>query len=281
MFVSQNKSNMKNKVFILPILCCLLLGLGSCKKDKLNKIGISEKFDITSNNTGTTYTMTVFYPDKEFPTTPVPVVYVLDGFWWSDMAAGVLSDFSGEGKIPKCLMVSLDYKKGDGVFARNKDLVYPGEGVQEPAEADKFFLFLKTELLPQVEANYNCDTTQRVLFGHSLGGLFTLYSLLDNAAQPLFKKCIAASCSIGMGVDNYVFEKEKEAALQVTDLPVSLFIGSGTYVGSSPAMHQEFYQRIKARGYPSFKVGFSLYPEQHGTDPFPTFKDGIQFVFNN
>jgi predicted alpha/beta superfamily hydrolase len=272
---------MKNRIFMVSVLLLLLPGLQACKKDKLSRMGVSEKFDITSTHTGTTYTMTVFYPDKEFPTTPVPVVYVLDGFWWSDMAAGVISDLSSEGKIPGCLMVSLDYKKGDGVYARSKDLVYPGEGVQEPAEADKFFRFLKTELLPQVEANYPCDTTQRILFGHSLGGLFVLYSLLDNAAHPLFKKCIAASCSIGMGIDNYVFGKESEVAAQVSDLPVSLFIGSGTYVGSSPVMHQEFYQRIKARGYPNFKAGFSLYAEQHGTDPYPTFADGIQFVFNN
>ncbi|MBK7149986.1 MAG: alpha/beta hydrolase [Bacteroidetes bacterium] len=225
--------------------------------------------------------MTVFYPDNDFPATPVPVVYVLDGFWWSDMAAGVISDLSSDGKIPKCLMVSLDYKKGDGVYARSKDLVYPGEGVQEPAEAEKFFRFLNTELVPQVEANYPCDTTQRVLFGHSLGGLFTLYSLLDHAASPLFTKCIAASCSMGMGVDNYVFQKESEVATQVSDLPVTLFIGSGTYVGSSPIMHQEFYHRLKARAYPHLKVGFALYPEQHGTDPYPTFIDGIQFVFTH
>lgn len=272
---------MKNKVLILPILCCLLLGMGSCKKDKLSKIGISEKFDITSINTGTTYTMTVFYPDKQFPTTPVPVVYVLDGFWWSDMAAGVISDLSGSGEIPKCLMVSLDYKKGDGVYARSTDLNYPGDGVTGTPEAPKFYAFLKSELLPKVQATYACDTTQRILFGHSLAGEFVLYSMLDNATNPLFKKCIAASCSIGMGSDNYVFQKESEVATQISDLPVTLFIGSGTYVESSPAMHQEFYKRIKARGYPNFKVGFGLYPEQHGTDVYPIFLNGIQFVFNN
>ncbi len=272
---------MKNKVLILPILCCLLFGLGSCKKDNLSKIGISEKFDITSINTGTTYTMTVFYPDKQFPTTPVPVVYVLDGFWWSDMAAGVINDLSGSGKIPKCLMVSLDYKKGDGVYARSTDLNYPGDGVTGTPEAPKFYAFLKSELLPKVQDTYACDTTQRILFGHSLAGEFVLYSMLDNATNPLFKKCIAASCSMGLGVDNYVFGLERQVASQISDLPVTLFIGSGTYVGNSPAMHQEFYNRIKSRGYPNLKVGFALYPEQHGTDPYPTFKQGIQFMFNN
>jgi predicted alpha/beta superfamily hydrolase len=272
---------MKKKSLIFTILFGLLLGLGSCTKDKLSKIGTSKKFDIISANTGTTYSMTVFYPDKEFPATPVPVVYVLDGFWWSDMAAGVISDLSSQGKIPKCLMVSLDYKKGDGIYARSTDLNYPGEGVEGTPQADKFYEFLKSELLPKVEADYNCDTANRILFGHSLAGEFVLYSMLDNATNPLFKKCVAASCSIGMGVDNYVFGLERQVATQVNDLPVTLFIGSGTYVGSSPAMHQEFYKRMKSRSYPNFKVGFALYKEQHGTDPYPTFIDGIQFVFNN
>lgn len=84
-----------------------------------------------------------------------------------------------------------------------------------------------------------------------------------------------------MGVDNYVFQKEAQVAAQVSDLPVTLFIGSGTYVGNSPALHKEFYERISRRGYPNLKAGFSLYPEQHGTDAYAVFKDGIQFIFSN
>lgn len=273
---------MKKGQIIIFMTLILFIGLSSCNKDELKDIGTTEKFDIASTITGTTYTMTVFYPDKSLPDTPIPVVYVLDGFWWGDMAGEVLAELISNNKIPKCLMVSLDYKKGDGVYARSKDLVYPGPGVSvDSAAGDKFFLFLKNELLPYVENNYKCDTTQRIVFGHSLGGLFVLYSLLDNATHPLFKKCIAASCSMGMGSDNYLFDKEKQVSTQITDLPVTLFIGSGTYVGSSPAMHEEFFNRINGRGYPNFKASFSLYDEQHGTDAYPIFKDGIQYVMNN
>ena len=272
---------MKKTTIIAAFLGLFIIGLNSCKKDKAASLGTTRKFDITSVETGTTYTITAFYPDSEFPTTPVPVVYVLDGFWWKDMAAEVLTELSEKNEIPKCLLISLDYKKGDGVYARSHDLVYPGEGTEDKSAGQNFFKFLKTELVPKVDADYTCDTTQRVLFGHSLGGLFVLYSLLDNATNPLFKKCIAASCSIGMGVDNYVFEKEIEVAAQQTDLPVSLFIGTGSYVGSSPAMHQEFYNRIKSRGYPNLKVAFETYPAEHGTDPYPSFKNGISFVLSH
>lgn len=169
MFAIQNILRMKRITGFIALLL-ILASLSACKKDKLGEIGVKETLEITSASTGTAYTMTVFYPGSEFPTSPVPVVYVLDGFWWGDMAGGVLQELSSDGAIPKCLMVSLDYTKGDGPYARSKDLVYPGQGVQEPAQADSFFRFLKTELLPAVQAKYACDTTQRILFGHSLVG---------------------------------------------------------------------------------------------------------------
>lgn len=271
---------MLKRCSLIGLISMIVIVLSSCNS-QLTDLGVTEKFDITSTQTGTTYTITVFYPDNSFPTTPVPVIYVLDGFWWGNMGGELITELNNNSQIPKCLLVSLDYKNGDGVYARSKDLIYPGTGVAEPAEGDKFYQFLKTELIPKVELDYNCDTNKRILFGHSLGGLFVLYSMLDNANQPLFTKCIAASCSIGMGSDNYVFEKENITSTLITDLPVTLFIGSGTYVGNSPAMHTEFYQRITSRGYPNFKSTVSLYPEQHGTDAYPIFKDGIQYVLTN
>lgn len=267
----------------IAVVCLLLivLSIAGCTKDKLEKIGTTRTFDITSTETGTTYSMTVFYPGNEMPTTPVPVIYVLDGFWWGDMAGGLVSDLSEEGKIPKCLMVSLDYKDGKGPYSRTPDLVYPGEGTDGNAAGQKFFKFLKNELVPKIESEYTCDTTKRTLFGHSLGGLFVLYSLLDNPTHPLFTKCIAASASIGMGVNNYVFEKEIEVANAHSDLNVTLYIGIGKYVGSAGAMHNELYNRMKNRQYPNMQIGFGLFDEQHGSDPYPVFKNGIEFVFSH
>ncbi len=269
---------MKKTTFVLIIT--VLLVLAACKKDKLGKWGTSKSFDITSANTGTTYTMTVFYPGNEFPTTPTPVVYVLDGFWWKDMTAQTVTELSNDGEIPKCIVVSLDYKSHRGPYDRGPDLIYPGE-VEEEAHADKFYRFMVDELVPKIESEYLCDTAHRVLFGHSYGGLFTLFSMFDNAGQVVFNKRIAASVSIGTGNNNYLFTKEAETATKVNDIPVTLFMGCGTYIVSAPAMLEEMYKRLKARNYPNLKLGFQTYPEQHGTDPYPVFKDGLRFVFNN
>lgn len=264
------------------MLCFIwLIGLSSCQKDNLTKLGTTESFSITSAETGTTYKITVFYPDKNMPADTVPVVYVLDGFWYREMTAGIIHDLVESGQIPKVLMVSIDYEKGDGVYARSNDLVYPidNSGFKTP-KGDKFFLFLKNELAPKIETTYPCDTTQRTLLGHSLGGFFALYSLLDNASSPFFKKVVAASCSIGLGTDNAVFVKEQQVSQQVTDIPASLYIACGELVGSAPAMHQEFYRRIASRSYPHLKVTFETFSKSHGTDPYPSFKNGLQYVFN-
>jgi predicted alpha/beta superfamily hydrolase len=268
---------MKNIAFVFIISVLFI----SCNNDDFNNTSIRKNFNITSSHTGTTYKISVFYPDESFPDTSVPVVYILDGFWWGSMSEDVVMNLTENNEIPKCIVISIDYKNGDGVYARSKDLIYPGLGVPEPAEANNFFQFLKAELIPSVENEFNCDTSRRIIFGHSLGGLFVLFAMLDNPTQPLFKNCIASSCSMGIGSDNYLFEKENIVSTQISDLQVKLFLGSGTFVGSSPAMHEEFYDRITSRGYPNLKAKISLYPEQHGTDAYPSFRDGIKYILTN
>lgn len=118
--------------------------------------------------------------------------------------------------------------------------------------------------------------------GHSLGGIFTLCSLFENAHNPLFKNNIAASNSIGLGTNNYVFIKEEEAAAQINDLPVKLFIAFGSLEGAEMnILHNELHQRLLERNYPSLKVTLEDYPKTHASVVFPSFKNGLSYVFNN
>ena len=59
-----------------------------------------------------------------------------------------------------------------------------------PAGADMSIRFLKEELIPFVEKNYRTNAF-RALYGHSVGGLFTMYTLLN--APGLFTAYIAGS----------------------------------------------------------------------------------------
>jgi predicted alpha/beta superfamily hydrolase len=72
---------------------------------------------------------------------------------------------------------------------RRRDLLYVNG-------ADKFLEFITTELIPEVEKDYKTKT--RILYGHSFGGAFTIYSLIN---KPDFFNCyIAASPTPIMGL---------------------------------------------------------------------------------
>lgn len=271
---------MKAIGFVTSIFFALLL-LSSCKKNDTSKFGVEKQFEILSSHTQTSYTVSVFYPDDQFPSSSVPVIYLLDGFWYKKMVAEIIREMSDNASMPKSILVSIDYTKGDGIYERSKDLKYPGVGIDTPSKGPAFYKFLTEELAPNVDANYKTDTANRVLIGHSLGGFFSLFSLMDNPNRVYFQKRIAASSSIGLGIDNLLFEKELQLVSTTTNLPAKVYIGCGTFVGSAPAMHLEFEKRIKSRGYNGLQTKVELVPKSHGTDPYPLFKSGLLFLFSN
>ncbi len=72
---------------------------------------------------------------------------------------------------------------------RRRDLLYVNG-------ADKFLDFITTELIPEMEKDYKTKT--RILYGHSFGGAFTIYSMIN---KPEFFNCyIAASPTPIMGL---------------------------------------------------------------------------------
>jgi len=68
--------------------------------------------------------------------------------------------------------------------AANRGGPYAGGG------ADRFLAFLAEELFPQVESRYP-TRNYRILMGHSLGGLFTVYAI--TAKPELFRAYLACS----------------------------------------------------------------------------------------
>jgi enterochelin esterase-like enzyme len=81
---------------------------------------------------------------------------------------------------------------------RRRDLLYV-------KGADKFLDFITTELIPAVEKD--CKTKNRFLYGHSFGGAFTVYSMIQKPSY--FNSYIASSPTPIMGLI------EKENYLQI------------------------------------------------------------------
>ena len=90
------------------------------------------------------------------------VIYVLDGPSHFRYLVGLLHRMGGE-FLPKMIIVA------DAQNDRAKDLGADG--------FDDFNYYLEKELMPYINSNYK-TTSDNVLIGHSLGGLFTMNTFL-------------------------------------------------------------------------------------------------------
>lgn len=177
---------MKTKIIYFVIL---LLGLISCKKGKYDQQFIRE-FSITSQSNGYTYDISVALPKNYDPKAKHRSIYLLDKEWDLDLVSNA-AEKSGNGKYYSDIIIGI----GWGNSSRERDytptLTSKGQG-----GSDKFILFLKQELIPYIEQNYNSDTSRhtRCIVGHSFGGLFAAYCFTNHHA--LFGNYISLSPSL-------------------------------------------------------------------------------------
>jgi hypothetical protein len=100
-----------------------------------------------------------------------------------------------------------------------------------PEGSGQFLQFFEEELIPHIESTYRADPTNRMLMGHSSGGTFALYALLNGADT--FNNFIASSPGSAAGwidsVENYAAnqgETTTKLYLSVGDLDAEAVIAS-------------------------------------------------------
>ncbi len=167
------------------------------------------QFDLISRINGRAYRIFVYKPDAPPPPSGYPVVVVTDGNLMFPLAATMAAAFAlRDGGT--ALVVGVGYPTDTAQqirSLRSRDLTPPTplSGIDRPPGAppvkledfggsEAFRRFLVDELRPLIARDYPVDPNDQTLFGHSLGGLFTLGVLFN---QPgLFRTFIASSPSI-------------------------------------------------------------------------------------
>ncbi|KAF3020083.1 hypothetical protein E8E14_002869 [Neopestalotiopsis sp. 37M] len=166
-------------------------------------------------------------PENRAPDTRVPILYVLDGnayfFTATDVARRLEFVFRKD-----IILVGIGYLPSTAVYDKRRisDFSPPSSKPLDPPRgrdgkliegveyggAEKFLQTLQTEIAPYVEDNLfrslRFDDHNRYLFGHSFGGLFTLYSLFTR--PDFFGSHIAASPSIWFQDCEIVRQQEKD-----------------------------------------------------------------------
>ncbi len=166
---------------------------------------MTQSFTLHSQHTGRDYLIEVALPKAGAPRAGYPVLYALDGNARLPLlreARETLTRGGPRGDGLPLIVVGIGYPGIDrfAITARAEDYIPPGRDSADMSDdtphggADRFLAFIETELKPALASRYALDRSRQSLFGHSYGGLFTLYVLLT--CPECFRDYIAISPSL-------------------------------------------------------------------------------------
>jgi predicted alpha/beta superfamily hydrolase len=148
-------------------------------------IVIGRTVPLTSKVLGKDMNVQVSVPDGyDAGSARYPVLYVLNGAFSFAYDHGTVQILSRIQEIPGMIVIGVP-SFDDGYVPT--PLEQRGENL---AGADRSIQFLREELIPFVERTYRTNAF-RILYGHSVGGLFTMYTMFN--APDLFSAYIAGS----------------------------------------------------------------------------------------
>ena len=237
-------------------------------------------------------------PDNYNPKTnkKYPVAYILDGEMFLPTVSNVHDFYSG-GFFPEMVLVGISNSKN-----RTRDLTtskiktkYGMPFNQENGEAENFLKFIGKELIPFIESKY-AVTNYRTLIGHSYGGLFTIYTLINS--PKLFANYLAIDPSLDW--DNQKLLKEAQEILARQN-----YNGKSLFMSLSGQLHMQnsqitidnvkddesdftlfsrsniaFSNIVKQNTKNGLVFDWKFYPKDlHGTILFPSIMDGLISIF--
>ena len=197
------------------ILGLLLLGpvvIHSQPLEHLNGLNISHYQLLSWTTLEHDYHIYVRVPPGTKTSEKLPTVYLLDGGNTYPMLVPYAKYLGFFDELPPMILVGIAYGTDDWRQGnrRSTDFTLPAEGQDHYGGAESFHRFLTQELLPWVEKNHPSDPQQRILFGHSLGGQFAIYSTMF---QPeTFAGLIASNPAIHRNTERFTGTVESTQA---------------------------------------------------------------------
>ncbi|KOP66760.1 esterase [Bacillus sp. FJAT-18019] len=207
-------------------------------------------WSMQSKETGRKYRIFIAEPMGPPPEGGYPVLYSLDAnATFGTLAEAIRLQSRTPRGIPSALIVGIGFESDSPIvsderfynfteFAADDELPVRPNGMKWPETGgiEAFLTFIEFQLKPAVEKQYAVNRSKQALFGHSLGGFFTLYTLFTRPY--IFQRYIAASPSVWW--KNHVLYKrweEGEIRSQQNEQRKELHV----YVGSEekPSMVQD------------------------------------------
>jgi predicted alpha/beta superfamily hydrolase len=205
------------------------------------------------------------------------VVYILDGETHLNDFLYIYKFARRENFIPPLILISIpNTYTGEGNM-RDRDFL-PEKSPDNPKAggASNFIDFLKNELIPYIGTKYPASGDNS-LFGHSLGGLFTLYVFLKEPG--LFSTYYCSDPALPWN-DSQIITMTEETLKHTNDLDKTLWIigVKETYKNVGIAKLDSDLMAVAPRGL-NWKV--SVYPnETHMSVRLKGIYDGLKYAFD-
>lgn len=276
MFIFRNKKAIYMSRYI--IFSVLLLAAVLCFTPELRAqtqqiaSAVHTQYKINSVVLGEERTILVRVPaNYERTDTKFPVVYMTDAHPPQNaMMTGIIEQQAWGGVMPEMILVGIQNTN------RTRDLTPTAvNGRAGSGGADKFLQFIETEVIPLVEKNYRTQP-YRIFAGHSLGGLFAVYSFV--ARPDLFNAYIAASPVLQWN-DNLVIKRAQEMFKQKKEFKKVLFVALGDEQDLAGGFNN-FRDLLKKSEPKGLDYELRNMPEEnHGSVVLPAYYWGLRKIY--
>ncbi len=257
------------KVLIFTLSCLYTLTALSQGKD----IVVGQQYHITSKILKEERQIAIFMPKINSPgMAKYQVLYVLDGEWNFQFVAALVDKLISSGDIPAMIVVGIINTN------RSKDLTPPGtnDNKNRYGGAASFLKFLTEELQPWIQDKFDTYPYQ-ILAGHSFGGLFTIFSMINSPQA--FQSYIALSPSLGRN-DEQQISRMKVYLSSKGKLPNDLYIAVGNEGGATYHSTRKFVDLLSNKVDENFRLKFDhLEQESHVSITTQGFIEGLKFIY--
>src|SRR5215217_6934179 len=209
-----------------------------------------------------------------------PVLYMTDGDAHMGHTASTIEFLTQNGRIPDLIVVGVTNtdRTRDLTPVKSSDKTPAGE-LRSPTSggADNFLKFFETELIPLIEDQYRVQP-YRILAGHSLGGLFTIHTMISKPG--LFNSYIAVSPSLQWEHDEALKRAETYLKNQ-KEMKVSLFVSIGDEPGAIGADFDKFKELLSKTRIKGFQwQAKRMADEDHGSVVLRSHYFGLRKAFD-
>lgn len=224
-----------------------------------------------------------------------PTVYVLDADYSFAIARNILRHLADRDDIRPAIVIGIAYG-GPAAYRRHRTRDYtpthvPTGGYGPRIQAvsgggPQFLRFIERELIPFIEQEYRTDT-ERVLVGHSYGGLFAAWAALTRTE--LFDGYVIVSPSLWYD-DGLLFDVERggtrtRAAFRASELRGRVYLAVGDREINARrnmvADLRRLVAALQAHDYSGLRLQWSVETGETHNSVFPgALSDGLRFVLD-